>query len=428
MRFWRLLCGFCENPNNQAFWTTLIQLRRIFPIAMANEQKIILVSLFYYEASDNIRISTIYRLLKEKGATVELITTDFNHRTKQKHNPAQHPSDITFLPVPTYKKNIDFRRLYSHIVFAVRLKKYLNKLPYRPAKVYCLVPAVTAGLACNHYCRKEMVPLVVDVIDLWPESFMVLSSHRKIMQLITFPWKKMAEKVYRSADYLFAGSEEYARHAQKFNRKTKAVPVYLGTDAEKCKALAASSPLKIEKPSGQKWICFGGMLGNSYDIDIILESFKKLSSLNRYHAKLIFIGDGQETGKILQFKKQFDLNIEVTGFLDYAGYLKYLSFADIAINSFKKGTRVAYSYKFNDYLSAGVPILNNVNGEMAALVAQYNIGRNFGHTADSLFNATNELLGRPALLQEMKKKVIFVATTILDKRVVYREMLSTLMS
>ena len=399
-----------------------------FPIAMANEQKIILVSLFYYEASDNIRISTLYRLLKEKGAKVELVTTGFNHRTKQKHNPAQHPSDITFLPVPAYKKNIDFRRLYSHIIFAIRLRKYLNNLSYRPAKVYCLVPAVTAGLACNSYCKKEKIPLAVDVIDLWPESFLILSKHKKLLQLVTFPWKRIAEKVYRSADFLFAGSEEYARYAQQFNRKTKAVPVYLGTDAEKCKALAASSPLKIEKPSGQKWICFGGMLGNSYDIEIILESFRRLSMMNKYDVKLLFIGDGQEAVKILQFKKQFDLNIEVTGFLDYAGYMKYLRFADIALNSFKKGTRVAYSYKFNDYLSAGVPILNNVKGEMAALVTQYNIGRNFEHSASSLSAAMDELLGRPGLLEEMKKNVTFVASRVLDKKIVYQKMLDTLLS
>ena len=367
-------------------------------------------------------------MLKEKGATVELVTTGFNHRTKQKHNPAQHPSDITFLPVPTYKKNIDLRRLYSHIVFAIRLRKYLKNLPYRPAKVYCLVPAVTAGLACNSYCKTEKIPFVVDVIDLWPESFLILSKHKKLLQLVTFPWKRIAEKVYRSADFLFAGSEEYARYAQQFNRKTKAVPVYLGTDAEKSKALAAASPLKIEKPSGQKWICFGGMLGNSYDIDIILESFKKLSAQKKYDVKLLFVGDGQEAGKILQFKKQFDLNIEVTGFLDYAGYMKYLHSADIALNSFKEGTRVAYSYKFNDYLSAGVPILNNVKGEMAALVTQYNLGRNFEHSAGSLSAAMDELLGRPALLNEMKKNVTFVATTVLDKKTVYRKMLDTLLS
>ncbi len=394
---------------------------------MVEKQKIILVSLFYYEKTDNIRISTIYRLLKEKGAAVELITTDFNHREKRKHDPEQHPSDITFLPVPQYNKNVGLRRLYSHLVFAWQLWLYLKKLSYRPSKVYCLVPAVSGGLACNRYCRKENIPLVVDVIDLWPESFIVLSSHKKLLRLITFPWKRMAEKVYQSADFLFAGSVEYARYAQKFNRKTKAVPVYLGTDVQEYKTLLSSATVKINKPPQQKWICFGGMLGNSYELELILQSFKKLTEQLTGDFKLVFIGDGQERDKILQFKVRHDLNIEVTGFLNYAGYMKYLSYADIALNSFKEGSEVAYSYKFNDYITAGIPVLNNLKGETADLITRYNIGRNFDHSVDSLYGRLRELLENPALLPEMRKNAIFVATTVLDKRIVYREMLEKLM-
>ena len=390
-------------------------------------KKIILVSLFYYEKSDNIRISSIYRLLKEENTEVELITTDFNHRKKRKHDPAQHPADITFLPVPEYQKNVGFRRLYSHLVFAIRLRKYLMRLTYHPSKVYCLVPAVTAGWACAGYCKKNRIPLVVDVIDLWPESFIILSAHKKLLRLLTFPWTKIAEKVYQSADFLFAGSEKYAQHAQKFNKKTKAIPVYLGTDVEQFQSLVSAGRLKVNKPPGEKWICFGGMLGNSYDIELILKSFRKLTEQRKYNVKLIFIGDGQEAGKILRFKSQYNLNIEVTGFLDYADYMKYLSHADVALNSFKKGTEVAYSYKFNDYITAGIPVLNNVKGEMASMITRYNIGRNFDHTVESLYLRLAEMFSHPGLLSEMQKNATFVATTVLDKKIVYREMLEKLM-
>ncbi len=99
----------------------------------------------------------------------------------------------------------------------------------------------------------------------------------------------------------------------------------------------------------------------------------------------------------------------------------------MAINSFKKGTQVAYSYKFNDYITAGVPVLNNVKGEMAALITRYNIGRNFNHSVDSLYGKLDEMLGNPRLFPEMRKKATFVAVTVLDKKIVYREMLDKLM-
>lgn len=390
-------------------------------------KKIIIVSLFYYEKSDNIRISTVYNLLKERNADVELITTDFNHRTKNKHDQSLHPKDITFLKVPGYKKNLSIGRLFSHFVFALRLSSYLKQLRYQPAKVYCIVPTISSGWVCSRYCRRNGIPFIADVIDLWPESLVVLSRRKKLLQFLTFPMKWMAQKVYRSADFLYAGSEDYAKHTGKFNTKTKAVPVYLGTDVARFQKLASSGTIEVQKPENQRWICFGGMLGNSYDIEIILEGFRQLIERGTKNVKLIFIGDGQERNRIMLFKEQTNLDIEITGFLKYADYLKYLSYADIAINSFKKGTRVAYSYKFNDYVSAGIPVVNNVKGEMWEMVEQYNFGRNFLHNANSLADCLQEMLDTPEFLTEMRKNTTFVATKVLDKKVVYEKMLNQLM-
>ena len=389
-------------------------------------KKIILVSAFYNEAADNTRISTIYNLLKEKGAEIELITTDYNHRTKEKHDRKKKHSDVTFLPVPEYKRNISFQRIYSHFVFAIRLYVYLKKLTYLPNKIYCHVPTVSSGVVCNLYCRKKKLPFVVDVIDLWPESLIALYSGKKLLQFVSFPLKWVAERVYRSADLLFAGSVQYAQYIQKYNRKVKAIPVYLGVDVQRYRYLVASSTINISKPKHQQWICFGGMLGNSYNFNIILESFKKLADQGQYDIKLVFIGDGQENASITSFKNEHGLNIDITGFLNYADYLKYLSYSDIAINSFKEDTRVAFSYKFNDYITACIPVLNNVKGEMADIVTRYKIGRNFDQTVDSLYDRLKEMLDNPGLLSEMRKNAVFVATKVLDKRIVYKEMIEKL--
>ena len=394
---------------------------------MVEEKKIVLVSLFFNEEAGNVRINTIYNLLKENGKEVEVITADFNHQTKKKHDLMQDRNDITFLSVPKYKLNISFRRLYSHFIFAFRLFFYLKKFVSFPSKIYCQIPTISSGLVCSYYCKKKGIPFVVDVIDLWPESLIVLYSCKKFLQLITFPMKWLAEKVYNSADFLFTGSVQYAQYVQKYNKKAKAIPVYLGIDIQRYQFLISSSLLHVNKPQGQKWICFGGMLGNSYDFKIILEGFKKLSDEKKYDIKLIFIGDGQERKRIMQFKNIHVLDIEITGFLKYADYLKYLSYADIAINSFKKGTRVAYSYKFNDYIAAGIPVLNNVKGEMAEIITRYDIGRNFDYSVNSLYNRLKEMLDNPGLLPEMRKNAAFVATTVLDKKIVYREMVEKLM-
>ena len=114
-------------------------------------------------------------------------------------------------------------------------------------------------------------------------------------------------------------------------------------------------------------------------------------------------------------------------FVSYADYMKYLSYADIALNSFKAGSEVAYSYKFNDYITVGIPVLNNLKGETAALISRYHIGMNFEYSVHSLYDQMNKMLETPGLLSEMQKNATFVATAVLDRKIVYREMLDKLM-
>ena len=388
-------------------------------------KKIILVSLFFYEKNDNIRISTVYSLLKERGLAVDLITTDFNHRRKMKQIQINDP-EITYLNVPEYKSNISFGRLYSHFVFAIRLFFYLKKLTYRPSKVYCILPTVSSGIVCNFFCKRKGIPFIIDIIDLWPESLIILSKYRRILKVLALPWDYLNLITYRSADKIYTGSVEYADHVRKLIKKDNITPVYLGTDMDRFKQFSSSSSLKLIKPCDEIWICYAGLLGNSYDFEVILESFKKLFDDGFKNLKLFFIGDGEEHQLISEFTNRFDLPIIITGFLNYRDFLKHLSYCDIAINSFKEGTRVAYSYKFNDYISAGLPVLNNLIGETATLIDQYEIGMNFNYTDRTLYDQIHYLVNHPEDLIKLKNNVTFVATHILSKRIVYTEMINTI--
>ncbi len=394
---------------------------------MTESKKIVLISLFFYEKTDNIRISSVYNLLTERGMDVELITTDFKHRHKIKHTIPNFATDITYIPVPTYKSNLSFGRLFSHIIFAVRLYKYLQQLTYVPSKVYCVVPTVSSGLACHYYCKKKHIPFIIDIVDLWPESFIILSKHKKLLTLLTWPWQLMARKVYRSADNIFTGSIDYAKYVGQYTKKTKPVPIYLGTDRERFKLAVAQSTVKIDKPEGQIWICYGGVLENSYDFETVLHCFKRLTDEGFNNLKLIFIGDGQQRKMISDYKEKFNLPIQITGYLKYADYLNYLSHSDVALNSFKKGTRVAYSYKFNDYISAGIPVLNNLIGETSDLIEKHEIGLNFNYSDSPLYKNISYLLTHPELLAQMKKNCTFVADHVLAKNIVYQEMMNKFM-
>lgn len=390
------------------------------------KKNIKLVSLFVYTGEDdNIRINTVYDLLSQNNE-LELITTNFNHRNKTKHQIQNSRRNITMLNVPEYKSNLSIKRFFSHGVFAYKLYKYLNTCTIKPDVVYCIVPTIASGLACAIYCKQNKIKLAIDVIDLWPESFVALFPFPKIFKLLTFPWKFIANKVYSYADNLFAESIEYANVAQKHNKKTKALAVYLGTDTEKYNYLISKSDLSISKPENEIWICYGGGMGNSYDFDVILNSISEINQLNKYNIKLLFIGGGLKANYVQNYIDCNNLPAIITGFLPYCDFLKYLSYCDIALNSFIKESKVVHSYKFNDYILSGLAVVNNLKGETADFIEKYEIGLNFDYKNNLLKDKLLYLLENPEEVIKMKKNSIYVANNVLNTKIIYKEMISQL--
>ncbi len=386
-------------------------------------KNITLVSLFVYTGDDdNIRINTVYDLLSQNN-DLELITTDFNHRKKEKHQINNSKRNLKFINVPQYKQNLSFKRFYSHGVFAYKLYRYLNNLSVKPDVIYCIVPTISSGYACALVCKKYKIKLAIDVIDLWPESLIAILPFKRLIEIFTLPWKLFANKVYSSADYLFAESVEYANIAQKFNKKTKSIPVYLGTDVEKYSDLLFKSKIAISKPENEIWICYGGGMGNSYDFDVILEAIKEIHLMKKFQFKLIFIGGGLKQLNIQEFIDKNNLPAIITGFLPYHDFLKYLSFCDIALNSFNKNTKVVHSYKFNDYILAGLAIVNNLKGETSEFIEKYKLGMNFDYKNNLLKDKLVYLLENKSVVEEMKTNSAYVANNVLNTKIIYKEML-----
>ena len=128
----------------------------------------------------------------------------------------------------------------------------------------------------------------------------------------------------------------------------------------------------------------------SYDFEVLLDAIKSIHG--RYKYKLWFIGDGVRRDEISLYINENKLNAEITGFLPYEQLLGYLSYCDIAVNIFRKNTKVVYSYKFNDYVAMDCFVLNSLKGETADLVDEYQIGRNFNFSDHSLGDVLEDTL------------------------------------
>lgn len=103
---------------------------------------------------------------------MELVTSDFDHRAKETRRERDFalPAKVTLLPEPGYPKNICLRRLFSHWLFARRVRAYLKRRE-KPDAIYCAVPSLSCAFYAARYAEKNRIPFVIDVQDLWPEAF-----------------------------------------------------------------------------------------------------------------------------------------------------------------------------------------------------------------------------------------------------------------
>lgn len=320
-----------------------------------------------------------------------VLTMDFCHQSKQYYGAdAAGCEQQVMLHVPAYKSNISPARIWSHLVFARRVKKYLKAQKEIPTAIYCAMPTSSAAYVCAKYCKRHGVKFVIDVIDLWPDSLLPLVKGQKLIKFLLSPWVHLTRYAYRHADVILGESAKYVQEAKQYNAQAVGCPIYIGIDTQLANQTKEQNPVVLQKPEDEVWIAYAGSLGASYDFQTLLDAVKSCQGKFKY--KLWFVGDGVRREEIANYIAANGLHAEITGFLNYDHLLGYLAYCDIAVNIFRDNTKVVYSYKFNDYVAMNCFVLNSLEGETAEMVDAYQVGRNFNFSDQPLSQVLEDTL------------------------------------
>ena len=159
------------------------------------------------------RFRYIGDFLSDAGYQVDLITTTFQHWEKAQRdveaiNKEEYKFRLKFIYEPGYKKNIDIRRIFSHRIAAKNLKKMLEKEGDYDL-IYCEIPPNDVALAAAQYAHDRGIPFVPDVNDLWPEAMRMVLDIPVVSDILFYPLKRDAEKVYSLVSGIVGTSDEY---------------------------------------------------------------------------------------------------------------------------------------------------------------------------------------------------------------------------
>ncbi|HJD39334.1 MAG TPA: glycosyltransferase family 4 protein [Candidatus Blautia stercoripullorum] len=377
------------------------------------------------------RFRYIGDFLSDAGYQVDLITTTFQHWEKAQRdveaiNKEEYKFRLKFIYEPGYKKNIDIRRIFSHRIAAKNLKKMLEKEGDYDL-IYCEIPPNDVALAAAKYAHDRGIPFVPDVNDLWPEAMRMVLDIPVVSDILFYPLKRDAEKVYSLVSGIVGTSDEYRDRPLK-NQKLD-VPkktVYVGNEiAEFDKGVSQYGP-EILKKGEEFWVTYAGTIGTSYDIRTMVLAGKELLDRKMDNIKIKILGNGplkEELEKLA--KDQGCRNVEFLGYVSYPEMAAWLAKSDILVNSFVKKAPQSIVTKIGDYLAAGKPMINTcMSPEFRTKVEKDGFGINIlPEDPRILADAVADLYKDPEGRKRMGRKAREIAMEQFDRPQSYKKII-----
>ncbi|WP_027097186.1 glycosyltransferase family 4 protein [Clostridium paraputrificum] len=358
------------------------------------------------EEPGNNRFIYLATILSREGFDVEVVTTDFSHKNKKtrirnKKSLLEVPYKFQMLQEPGYYKNVSLRRFYSHYIFGKNLKKYLKTVK-KPDLIYIAVPSLNVGSVCVKYCKKNKIPLITDIQDLWPEAFKLVFNIPVLSYIIFAPMMHIENNIYKESKRIVAVSETYKlRGLKNCINDSNGMCVYLGTDLEEFDKNVNN--IIVKKNEDECWITYVGTLGISYNIKIIIDALDALS--DRLPQNVIFkvFGDGPQMEQFEKYAIKKGVRAEFKGRIDYPHMVAYLSKSDIAVNPIAKGAAQSIINKHADYAAAGLPVVNTQEcEEYRSLINKYKCGINCGvDSISDVADAIEKLINDKELRKKM---------------------------
>jgi len=250
--------------------------------------------------------------------------------------------------------------LLPHI-FLVKLRKYL------PAKVDAVLvyspplPLWYVGKWIKETCGAKFI---LNIQDIFPQNAIDLGILNSTFMIRFF--ESMEKKAYRNADIVTlhsAGNREFLLDAKRL-QKDHAVTLHNWINLESCGKIVNDATFRGRYGLEDKFIfCFGGVIGPSQGLDLIIHAARMLKGVN--DLTILLIGDGTDKERLMKLCHEYSLDSVV--FLPFASkedYQALLSETDVGLVclSSKNKTPVVPG-KILGYMGASVPVLAFLNSE-----------------------------------------------------------------
>jgi glycosyltransferase involved in cell wall biosynthesis len=318
------------------------------------------------------------RELTRLGWRVNIAASDFNLQSRQytrRPGPAARESvleridgvEFLWLWASAYDKN-DWRRVRNWVTFAGSILR--QRTEFTPSVVIGSSPHLFAALAASRLATQFGVPFVLEVRDLWPES-MIAAGGRKGPVYQVFD--RIARHLYARADrivVLARGSAD--RIAELGFPRDKIVYVPNGVDVSAFECVQSQS-----RQAGAPFtLVYAGAHGPANGLDVVLDAAELLRE--RTDLNFVLVGDGPVKEALCRSAEQRRLtNVEFRPPVAKREMPALLAACDAGLMVLRDSPLFAFGVSPNklfDYLGAALPVVCNVPGDVAGMLAEARAG------------------------------------------------------
>ena len=400
---------------------------------LAKRMKVWIISPFSdpSNADSADRYRYICQELINQGASVCQYISAFDHALKCHRRVSLHAWRCIAVFEPGYTRNVSIQRVISHLIFDFMIFFYFIREIFRsglPNIVFAVLPHNGAACVAALFAKSVGAKLIVDIHDTWPESILSVAKPN-FMTLIAYKvWKACADFSILWADDVFGESIRYAERANNVRdrfRLPRAQAIYIGGDLAYYQGIQLIDTIPIELQGAKFILAYAGTLGENYDLDCLVEAYAAFEK-ECSDAGLLLLGGGEREAALRSRLSDLCQRAWVSGRISHRAILSYLKRSLAGLNCFKPGGNVAYSYKLNDYLLVGLPVINSLIGETADFISKYDIGVNYqASDPHSLLEAFRLCYSRWQEDPFWGKKVISFSSQALDRKNSYRSLIQS---
>lgn len=320
------------------------------------------------------------RAFVRAGHDVTLWTSDFSHYRKRRRDVGGRGADffedgfrVVLVSTPPYRGHVGLRRILSHCVLARNWARRVRDEP-RPDLVVVSSPPLSLCAAVRRHCAERGIPYVVDVQDVWPETF-----ERVLPRFALAPLRRIARANYAGAAAASVVAERYADLVKGYG---VVAPVRLFPLAMELPEDGVKGGGRMAGGRGPLRLVYAGNMGRSYDLATLAEAVERLDGV-----VLDVAGAGPaEDG--LRRRAAACPRIRVHGYLGERELRELLASSDVGVVPMFDDSCVGVPGKLADYAAAGLPVLNSLAGETERLVAEARAGFSYrAGDCDSLCHA-----------------------------------------